>query len=226
MRMKRIVGFGVIMFLVLAFTSSGCMVNFYKRNPRTKLKIQNLEKQIDDLEYERQKERESFEEVESLLESRLRNQISTDDVSMQIKDSGLVIVLSDKILFDSGQAKIKKEAYPVLNEVANAIKKKVPGKNIGVSGHTDNVPVTKSKWGTNWELSTARATNVLRYLEKKGLSSRKLSATGYGKHRPIASNRTEAGKAKNRRVEIVVLPEFVEKGRKKVKKGMPDNLVK
>jgi len=226
MRMKKIVVFNAILFLVLAFTSSGCMVNFYKRNPRTKLKIQNLEKQINDLEYERQKERESFEEVESLLESKLRSQISSDDMSMQIKDSGLVIVLSDKILFDSGQAKIRKEAYPVLNEVASAIRTKVPGKNIGVSGHTDNVPVTKSKWGTNWELSTARATNVLRYLEKKGLSSRKLSATGYGKHRPVASNRTEAGKSKNRRVEIVVLPEFVEEGRKKVKKGVPDNSVK
>jgi len=127
--------------------------------------------------------------------------------------------LSDNILFDSGRAEIRKEAYPVLNEVAGAIRSKVPDKNIGIGGHTDNVPVTKSQWGTNWELSTARATNVLHYLEKKGLAPKKLSATGYGQHHPVSSNSTEAGRAKNRRVEIVILPDFVEKGRKNVFEG-------
>jgi len=219
MKIKRIFMVNIAVFVLLAFTGSGCMVNFYKRNPRTKMKIQDLEKQISDLEFERNKEKESFEELESLLEKKLKSQILSKDMSMEMKDSGLVIILSDNILFDSGRAEIRKEAYPVLNEVAGAIRSKVPDKNIGIGGHTDNVPVTKSQWGTNWELSTARATNVLHYLEKKGLAPKKLSATGYGQHHPVSSNSTEAGRAKNRRVEIVILPDFVEKGRKNVFEG-------
>jgi len=226
MKMKRIFMLNIAVFVLVAFTSSGCMVNFYKRNPRTKIKIQDLEKQISDLEFERNKEKESFEELESLLEKKLKSQILSKDMSMEMKDSGLVIILSDNILFDSGRAEIRKEAYPVLNEVAEAIKSKVPDKNIGIGGHTDNVPITKSQWGTNWELSTARATNVLHYLEKKGLSPKKLSATGYGKHRPVSSNSTEAGRAKNRRVEIVILPDFIEKGRKNVVGSKPETVLK
>ncbi|MGB3112323.1 MAG: OmpA family protein, partial [Candidatus Omnitrophota bacterium] len=77
-------------------------------------------------------------------------------------------------------------------------------------GHTDNVPITYSNWASNWELSTARATNVLHYMESKGVSPDRLSATGYGEHHPVASNAAETGQARNRRVEIVILPEYPE----------------
>ena len=146
-----------------------------------------------------------------MLERKLHDQIADDQVALHMDDRGLVIVLSDDVLFDSGKAKIKEDAEPVLDKVAATIKRKVPNKNIGISGHTDNVPITYSKWKSNWELSTARATNVLHYLESKGVSAGELSATGYGEHRPVASNDTPEGRAKNRRVEIVILPEFVEK---------------
>ncbi|MFH1394696.1 MAG: OmpA family protein [Candidatus Omnitrophota bacterium] len=212
MRNKKMFLTAITAVIVLSFMTSGCMVNFYKQNPRNKKKIQDLKSKINSLELERQKEQERFKEVESILERTLHEQIKDKSMSLEMDDRGLVIILSDNILFDSGKAEVRKEAYPVLNEVIKVIKTKVPDKNVGISGHTDNVSIKHSKWPTNWELSTARSTNVLHYLESKGIPSSKLSATGYGKHRPVASNNTEEGRAKNRRVEIVILPEFVKKG--------------
>ncbi|MFH1310649.1 MAG: OmpA family protein [Candidatus Omnitrophota bacterium] len=211
MRNKKMFLSAITAAIVLSFMTSGCMVNFYKQNPRNKKKIQELQCQISNLEFEKQKEQERFKEVESILERRFHEQIKDKTMSLEMDDRGLVIILSDNILFDSGKAEVKKEAYPVLNNVVKVVKTKVPDKNIGISGHTDNVSIKQSKWPTNWELSTARATNVLHYLESQGISSSKLSATGYGKHRPVASNSTKEGQARNRRVEIVILPEFVKK---------------
>jgi len=211
MRNKRFLLAAMVMIVVSSFMVSGCAVNFYKQSPRSKNKIQDLEKQIDDLERQRMEEQKQFEETKKMLESRLQQQIDDESISLSMDDRGLVIVLSDEILFDSGKAEVKANAGPVLDKVSKVIVEKVPEKNIGVSGHTDNVPITRSSWKSNWELSTARATNVLHHMVSKGVSPAKLSATGYGEHRPVASNSTPAGRAKNRRVEIVILPDFVEK---------------
>jgi len=218
---KRYFLVGVIALIMSGLMVSGCAVNFYKQSPRSKKKIKDLKVKIDDLEAQRIEERRRFKEVKLMLEKRLKEQISDRSVSLKMDDRGLVIILSDDILFDSGKAEIKKDAYPVLDKVAKIIKIEVPNKNIGIGGHTDNVPIKHSGWKSNWELATARATNVLHYLSKKGVPARRLSATGYGEHHPIASNLTKVGRAKNRRVEIVILPEFGEKkiaDKKQVKK--------
>ena len=211
MKAGRIFIVGVIVVVCAAFLVSGCAVNFYKQSPRSKQKISELKAKIDDLEVQRQKEREELEAAKRMLEKKLGSEIADESISLRMDDKGLVIILSDDILFDSGKAEVKKGAYPILDKVSAVIRTKVPDKNIGISGHTDNVPIKHSGWKSNWELSTARATNVLYYLEKKKISPSRLSATGYGKHRPIVSNDTEGGRAKNRRVEILILPEFVEK---------------
>jgi chemotaxis protein MotB len=190
--------------------NTGCALNFYKQSKRDRQKIKELQGQISDLEAKRQKEREQFEEVKRMLQQKLRSQIADDQISLEMTDRGLVIILSDDVLFDSGKAEIKEKARPVLDNVASIIKSKVPDKDIGVSGHTDNVPIKHSHWKSNWELSSSRATNVLHYLVKRGVSPDKLSATGYGEHKPVASNATVSGRAKNRRVEIVILPDFQE----------------
>ena len=200
----------MVVLIVSSFMVSGCAVNFYKQNPRSKQKIKDLEGEIKTLKQRQADERRQFEETKRMLERKLRGQISDKSVSLALDDRGLVIILSDDILFDSGKAEVKEKAFPILNKVADIIETKVPGKNIGISGNTDNVPISHSGWKSNWELSTARATNVLHYLESRGVSPKRLSATGYGEHRPIASNATAEGRAKNRRVEIVILPEFIE----------------
>lgn len=210
MQAKRNILTAMVVLIAASMLVSGCALNFYKQSPRSKKKIKDLESKISDLEAQRAQEQREFEETKKLLEQKFKTQISDDQIGLRLTKEGLVIVLSDDILFDSGKADLKKDAYPVLDKVIAIIKKKVPDKNIGVSGHTDNVPITYSNWKSNWELSSARATNVLYYLEGKGIPPKQLSATGYGEHRPIASNDTAAGRGKNRRVEIVILPDYAE----------------
>ncbi|MBU0570961.1 MAG: OmpA family protein [Candidatus Omnitrophica bacterium] len=207
---------GIVCVIMSSFLISGCAVNLYKQNPKSQEKIKTLQSKVDKLEALRLKEEIKFEEVRKMLERKLKRQISDKDVTLSMRDEGLAIVLSDNILFDSGKAKLKKEAFPVLDNVAAIIKGEVPDKNIGVGGHTDNVPIQYSNWKSNWELSAARATNVLYYLEEKGVSPRRLSATGYGEYRPVTLNKTSQERAGNRRVEIIILPEY---GRKPVLKG-------
>ncbi len=212
MCLKRFVLIGAMVFVVSSsLLLSGCAVNFYKQSPRSKKEIGELKAKIGDLEKQRREERAKFEAVKRMLESKLSGQIANEQVSLEMNERGLVIILSDDILFDSGKATLKSKAYPILDKVATIIKNNVSDKNIGISGHTDNVPIKYSKWKSNWELSAARATNVLYYLENKGVSPKRLSATGYGEHRPIESNKTVSGRARNRRVEIAILPEFAEK---------------
>lgn len=201
----------IIFVMMGAVLFSGCAVNFYRQSPGTRQTIETLQEKVQDLEAKRQAERAHFEEVKSMLESRLRKEISDKTVSLQMQDGGLAIVLSDDILFDSGRAEIKEDAHSVLDKVSRIVTEEVPEKDVGIAGHTDNVPIRVSGWDSNWELSTARATSVLHHMVDRGVLPGRLSATGYGEHRPIASNDTAEGRRKNRRVEIIILPEFVRK---------------
>jgi chemotaxis protein MotB len=212
--------------IMLSFMISGCAVNLYKQSPRSRKKIRDLQAKVSDLEKERRKEQKEFEQVKRLLEGRLKKQIDGKQVSLSVGAGGLVITLSDNILFDSGSAELKREAFPVLDKVVKVVKREVPDKKIGIGGHTDNVPITYSNWASNWELSTARAMNVLHYMESKGVSPDRLSATGYGEHHSIASNATESGRARNRRVEIVILPEYPEEALEDVEEDTGGSFVK
>jgi chemotaxis protein MotB len=118
---------------------------------------------------------------------------------------GIVITIgSDALLFSPGSATIREKAYPLLNKIAGTLAQ--TNNLVQIEGHTCNLPTRSSKYPSNWELSTARATNVLRYLvERKKLQSWKFAAAGYGDVRPVAMNNTDASRRKNRRVEIVIL---------------------
>jgi chemotaxis protein MotB len=118
----------------------------------------------------------------------------------------------EKILFNSGQAEVKESGKKVLNQIAAALKN-LQDKDIRVEGYTDNVPLSpklRDRFPTNWELSTARATNVVRYLEEKsGLDPSRLIAAGFGQYHPIVTNDTDEGRAQNRRIDIVLVPHEV-----------------
>jgi chemotaxis protein MotB len=210
MRSNRGILMALTLVAVVGLLSSGCAVNLYKQSPRSKQQIQELQTKIDDLEAQRRQEQLEFEDAKRMMEKKLSQQLRDEQISFRLDEAGLAIILSGDILFDSGKADIKPGAYPVLDKLINIISDKVPGKNIGITGHTDNVPIKFSSWKSNWELSSARATNVLYYLESKGVSPDRLSAIGQGEYKPIASNETAKGRAMNRRVEIVILPEFEE----------------
>ena len=127
-------------------------------------------------------------------------------IGLKIDEKGLVISLREKLMFDSGKAKIHEEAKYILKDLTKEIID-VPN-NTRIEGHTDNVPIgpeLKSKFPTNWELSTARATNVTRYvLETLKFPPKRISSAGYGEYQPIVDNDTEEHRAMNRRVDIVV----------------------
>ena len=140
--------------------------------------------------------------------SELTEEIKKGEIAVrQLKDK-LTLTMVEKILFDSGKADIKTNGKKVLDRVAEILKN-ITDKQIRIEGHTDNVPigaVLAGKFPTNWELSTSRATTVVRYLQEKGVSPAFLNAAGYSEYRPVESNETDEGKAKNRRIEIVLIP--------------------
>lgn len=124
--------------------------------------------------------------------------------SLESVERGVVIHFTDRVLFDLGKAELKPEAREVLQLVAEELK--AWPNHIRVEGHTDNLPIRTAPYRSNWELSTARATEVLHYLvEVGGLAPERMSATGYGEYRPIAPNDSDEGRARNRRVDIVLL---------------------
>jgi len=133
--------------------------------------------------------------------------------NLEVKEDarGIVINLADKVLFETGKADLSPAAMQILDDLSPILLSS--GKHIKVEGHTDNVPINTDKFPSNWQLSTARATSVIMYwLVKHPGASDLLSASGYGEHRPVASNDTPEGKAKNRRVEIIILRDSISKG--------------
>jgi len=126
------------------------------------------------------------------------------DVAFDPSAGTITVTLPNAILFDPGKATLKKATSTELNHILSVLRSKYPNRQIGVVGHTDSDPIKKSKWKDNWELSAQRALSVLRYMVKGGIAKDKIQAVGRGASTPIASNSTASGKAKNRRVEIVV----------------------
>jgi chemotaxis protein MotB len=143
------------------------------------------------------------------LQKKLEKEIQEGQVQITEMKNRLTMTMVDKIIFPSGSAEISKEGKKVLDKVVSILKD-VKDKRIQVEGHTDNVPIVsalKKRFPTNWELSTARATEVVRYLQETGgLDAQLLSASGFAEYQPVASNDTDEGKHKNRRIEIVLLP--------------------
>jgi chemotaxis protein MotB len=144
------------------------------------------------------------------LTDSLRREIEGKQIKITELEGKLTVNLMDKVLFDSGKAEVKKAGREVLGKIAENLLNKYPDRVILVEGHTDNVPIgseLKVRFPTNWELSTARATAAVRYLQDHGgVSPERLSAIGYSEYHPIVSNDAEEGRAKNRRIEIILLP--------------------
>ncbi|MFZ3371454.1 MAG: OmpA family protein, partial [Desulfitobacteriaceae bacterium] len=131
------------------------------------------------------------------------NGVQTTLVS-SIEERGLVVSIKDTLLFDSGSSVVTPKAHEILNKISKVLS--VAVNYIKVEGHTDNVPINTAHFPSNWDLSVIRATNVLQIMAGEGgISPDRLSATGYGEYRPLSSNSDEAGRAKNRRVDLVIL---------------------
>jgi chemotaxis protein MotB len=127
-----------------------------------------------------------------------------NQVHAVVNRRGLVVqVLTDNLLFQSGQATLQPAGLPLLNEVAQLLNVD-QSHPITVEGYTDNIPIHSAEFPSNWELSTTRATTVVQYLVSRGVNENRLGAAGYADLHPVASNATAAGRALNRRVDIVI----------------------
>lgn len=124
-------------------------------------------------------------------------------LNVSVRESKVVVRVPGGTLFPAGSADLQKEGLPALNEVIRILRK-YPNYQINIRGHTDDTPISTERYPTNWELSSARATAVLRHFIDRGIDSERITATGFADTYPLALNTTEAGRAKNRRVEIVL----------------------
>jgi chemotaxis protein MotB len=183
--------------------------------------ISESRKKVADLEADNKKLKENIaqlqtksQEVEKasntykeLLEE-MKGEIAQGQITITELKGKLTMDVVDKILFASGEAAVKKEGLEVLKRVVDILKN-LKDKNIRVEGHTDNVKITSKLakvYPSNWELAAARAINVTKYLQQQGIDPAILSATAFGEYQPLADNSTPEGRAKNRRIAIILLP--------------------
>ncbi|TCO79940.1 flagellar motor protein MotB [Marinisporobacter balticus] len=156
---------------------------------------------------------EDFKKLKEQIEEYLENNEMEQQILVDLDARGLLLRFKDNVLFDSGYAQLKPVAKKTLEFIADLLKQEeFIEKYIRIEGHTDADPIIHSKkFPTNWELSVTRASNVVRFLiEEADMSPQKLSASGYSKYHPVAPNDSVENKAKNRRVDIVILrSEFV-----------------
>ncbi len=153
-------------------------------------------------------ELEDFRKLKEILENYLESYDLDTDVLVSMEDAGLILRFKDNVLFDPGKAELKQRSKEILEDISVFLQTpEFVEKFIRIEGHTDTVKVSPSSlYPTNWELSTGRASNVVRYLiEGLGLEPERFAISGYGEYHPIAPNDTAENKSKNRRVDIVIL---------------------
>jgi len=156
-------------------------------------------------------EEKDFRQIKSSIEAYLVKQGAQNKVALNITRRGLVVSLKEAGFFNSGEAAIRPDAYELINTISEVMNQY--NNPLRVEGHTDNIPIHTAQFASNWELSTARATNGLKYLlDHFDVDPDKISATGYAEFRPIADNGSSDGRARNRRVDLVLLSSDGERG--------------
>ena len=164
--------------------------------------------ELDELREARRQTEERLEVYRDVAEQ-LASMIEAGQLSVDIRQGRMVINLDDDILFDSGRTAVKSDGQDALEDLAGVLED-IDDREFLIAGHTDNIPIQSGRFDSNWELSTARAVEVVKHLQDKGVSPNSLVAAGYGEHDPIASNETEETRAQNRRIEIVLMPSIDE----------------
>lgn len=199
-------------------------------NDRLAARLRELGENVDSLRAEREglstsladaeRERDELRAREAAAAARLatframlerfRAMMASGRLRVRVVRNRMVVELPNNVLFDSGEAELRADGQATLLEVA-AVLREIEGREFQVAGHTDSVPIRSRAFASNWELSTSRAVNVARYLiESGGLPAARISAAGHADTQPIETNDTEEGRARNRRIEIVLMPNLDE----------------
>ncbi len=172
--------------------------------------IMNLNDEVNRLNSEMDglmRSRSALESTKTVLEQRLQQELAKGDLQVEMNEKGLVVTVLSNILFDSGKTQLKSSSIQTLHKVGQILKNQVPNNMILVEGHTDTDPIRHSSFKSNWDLSSLRAVEVVHYFVNEiTIDPNRLVASGYGEFKPVAPNTNATGKAKNRRVEIIISP--------------------
>jgi len=198
--------FAVVLVVVIATT--GCSSKKYKEQiSQRDARIAELENQMTQTEQELADQQAQNAQMKQQLDNSLADYQSKEQVWLQQENARTIITVSDAVMFGSGSADITEEGKGIIDRIAG-VASQYPNRPIEVEGHSDDVPIgaeLKDKYQSNWELSSARASSVVRYMYwGLKLPPERLSAIGYGEYRPIADNDTSQGRGRNRRVVIVI----------------------
>ena len=166
---------------------------------------------LQELDALRDEQRRRQEELRTFKElfGRLRALIDAGKIQVSFRKGRMIVELPSAVLFDSGKTELKPDGKAALDELVEALGS-VAHRDLMIAGHTDNVPINTKRYKSNWELSTQRAVVVVSYMIEKEFPADHLAAAGYGEMDPIADNATDEGKAKNRRIEIQLMPDLGE----------------
>lgn len=154
---------------------------------------------------EREKELETYKQ----LFARLKKLIDSGAIKVSFRKGKMIVEMASAVLFDSGKTKLKEEGIATLDELTQALIS-VGDRDFLVAGHTDNIPIKTRQFKNNWELSTQRAVVVVDHMIEQGFPASQVGAAGYADVDPVASNDTEEGRAQNRRIEIILMPNLGE----------------
>lgn len=199
--------------LGMAFATSGCarlkeLENINRQQAATIVSLNNEIARLSDELDMLSRSQGDLARAKTELEKRLKDSIAQGDLGVAMSRRGLVVTVLDRVLFDSGKAQIKTTAEDTLQKVASVLREQAAENLIFVEGHTDSDPIRHSGWRSNWELSTARATEVVHYfIDQASLDPGQFVASGYAEYQPVAENDNTSGKSRNRRVEIVISPQ-------------------
>lgn len=197
------------------------LINLTKENEYLRREVARLQIKSGEISAQKEQELARVKTTYESLVKEMQQEIDKGDIKITQAVDRLSVNMVEKILFDSGKADIKRDGLKVLDRVGNVLKS-VTDRQIRVEGHTDNKAIggrLREKYPTNWELSTARAANVVRFLEDKvGIDRNLLSVAGMADNKPVASNETLEGRAANRRIEIILLPLDVDRVLEELKK--------
>ena len=167
-----------------------------------------LKRLINQMRLKEKQDQARLDTFRNMLE-RFNKMIQSGKLRVRIVRNRMVVELAENILFDSGKADLKPEGQEALTEVAGVLAS-IPDRQFQIAGHTDDVPIKSRRFPSNWHLSTARAVTVTEFLAENGVDRTRLSAAGYAETQPVSSNDTPEGRAQNRRIEIVLMPNLDE----------------
>jgi chemotaxis protein MotB len=186
------------------FAQEGAPVAPIERTPQPAFKIESIAAQL--AREAGKQDAENLERIRQRIESFAQTHGFAGRLRTSIEERGLVLqLLTDEVLFDSGDAVLKAPSLPLLAEISRLLVGGGIVNAIRVEGNTDNIPISSDRFTSNWELSTSRADAVLQFLLAHGVTPSRLSVAGYADQRPVATNGTSQGRSLNRRVNLVVL---------------------